>query len=307
MPRSLSGVGLGIQVVLASRTTRLRGLLTAGGVALGVVVLALAASVPHAYSERRAREHASTPVYHGNRGGELRLLDGQTVFDGVSIGENEVQIAGTRSGGPVPLPPGVSRLPAPGEMLVSPEVRRLLRAPGGAELRRRLDARVVGTVGSAGLSGPNDAVIYRGSGELVALDAPVVSRFGSSAPAGSTPVLITLLVIMIVVALLLPVSVFVATAARFGTEERDRRLAAMRLVGADRMTTARIAAGEALFAAAAGLVVGAAGFLAVRAPVAHLDLAGIELFTSDLRPSLPLAVLVAVLVPLSAVAATLTS
>jgi predicted lysophospholipase L1 biosynthesis ABC-type transport system permease subunit len=292
MRRTLSELGLGIQVALASRTTRLRSVLTAGGVALGVAVLALAASVPHAYSARKAREHASTPVLGGTHG-RLRLLTETTSFRGVTIGENAVQITGSRAQGAVPLPPGVTQLPGPGQMVVSPEVRTLLRGPGGEELRRRLGARVVGTVGNAGLSAPHDAVIYRGTTELAALGEPTVIRFGSRGESGPTPVLITLLVIMVVVALLLPVGVFVATAARFGAEERDRRLAAMRLVGADKAATARVAVGESLFGAVAGLVIGAVLFAAV--------------FPSDVLPSLPLAVLVALLVPLSAVAATLIS
>jgi hypothetical protein len=306
MGRAFSELGLGIQVALASRTTRLRTVLTAGGVALGVIVLALAASAPHAYSARKARERAATPVFDGTHG-RLRLLDESTMFDGVTIGENAVQVTGSRAAGTVPRPPGVTHLPGPGEMVVSPEVRRLLRGPGGDELRRRLDARIVGTVGSAGLSDPREAVLYRGSSRLAARKAPTVTRFGAVGDSGPTPVLITLLVIMIVVALLLPVGVFVATAARFGAEERDRRLAAMRLVGADRIATARVAAGESLVGAVVGLVLGAAGFLLVRPPVAHIGVAGVDIFASDLRPSLSFAVLVALLVPLSAVAATLIS
>jgi hypothetical protein len=306
MRRAFSELGIGIQVALASRTTRVRTMLTAGGVALGVIVLALAASVPHAYSARKAREHAATPVFDGTHG-RLRLLTENTMFHGVTIGENAVQVRGSRAGGAVPRPPGVSHLPGPGEMVVSPEVRRLLRGPGGGELRRRLGARIVGTVGPAGLSEPREAVLYRGSSTLEALQTPTVTRFGAVGESDPTPVIITLLVIMIVVALLLPVGVFVATAARFGAEERDRRLAAMRLVGADRVATARIAAGESLLGAGVGLVLGAAGFLIVRPLAAHIGVAGIDVFASDLRPSLPFAVLVALLVPLSAVAATLIS
>jgi hypothetical protein len=306
MTRLGSEFRLGVEVALASRTTRVRSLLTAAGVALGVVVLALAASVPHVYSAHKARQRATSPVFAGTHG-RLRLLAGTTVFHGVTIGENAVQVSGSPADGPVPLPPGVRRLPAPGEIVVSPEVRSLLRGPGGAELRRRLHGRVVGTIGAAGLSAPNDAVLYRGSGTLTAVGAPAVRRFGGGGAAAPTPVLITLLVIMVVVGLLLPVGVFVATAARFGTEERDRRLAAMRLVGADRAATARVAAGESLLGAVVGLLAGAAVFLEVRAPLAHAGLAGIDVFTAGLRPSVGFAVLVALLVPLSAVAATLVS
>lgn len=306
MRRGLAELWLGVQVALASRTTRVRGLLTAAGVALGVVVLALAASAPHVYSAHKARQRATSPVFAGTHG-RLHLLAETTVFHGVTIGENAVQVSGSPADGPVPPPPGVRRLPAPGEIVVSPEVRSLLRGPGGAELRRRLRGRVVATIGAAGLSAPNDAVLYRGSATLTAVGAPAVRRFGGGGAATPTPVLITLLVIMVVVGLLLPVGVFVATAARFGAEERDRRLAAMRLVGADRAATARVAAGESLLGAVVGLLAGAAVFLEVRAPLAHAGLAGIDVFTADLRPSVGFAVLVALLVPLSAVAATLVS
>ena len=52
----------------------------------------------------------------------------------------------------------------------------------------------------------------------------------------------------------MPVAVFIAAAVRFGGEARDRRLAALRLVGADRAATVRVAAGESALGALAGLV-----------------------------------------------------
>jgi hypothetical protein len=304
MRRASAELGLGARLALVSRRTRTRTGLTAAGVALGVAVLLLAASVPHAVSARDARERAATPV--GGARGPLLLLPFDTVFNGVTIAENAVEITGRRDVGSVPLAPGVTRLPGPGEMLVSPEVHRLLAGPHGAELRRRLGARIVGTIGATGLSDPGDALIYRGGLSLSAQGAVPVTGFGA---AGSEPpdVIVTLLTIVIVIALLLPVAVFVATAARFGSEERDRRLAAMRLVGADRLAVARVAAGETLVGAFAGLLVGALVFLAVRPLVAHIGVAGVSVFTADLRPAPWLVVLVAVLVPACAVAATLIS
>lgn len=52
---------------------------------------------------------------------------------------------------------------------------------------------------------------------------------------------IMLLVLVVFVVLLTPVAVFIATAVRFGGERRDRRLAALRLVGSDAAATRRIA------------------------------------------------------------------
>lgn len=303
--RRLPGeLGLAAQIAFASRTTRLRTLLTALGVALGVVVLLIAASVPHAYAARQTRERAAAPVngVHGH----LRMLSQSTIFRGVTITEDAVQISRGAHG--VPVPPGVTRLPGPGEMVVSPEVARLLRGPGGSELRRRLRARVVGTIAPAGVIEPGAALVYRGSDELNAQGIPpTTTGFGvTSSPSVQRP-LITLLVVVIVVALLLPVSMFVASAARFGAEERDRRLSAMRLLGADRAMTARIAAGESLVGVLIGVALGAAAFLVAAPTIARVGIASLSAYPSDLRPSPTLAALVAVLVTASAVAATLIS
>ena len=62
-----------------------------------------------------------------------------------------------------PLPPGVARLPGPGELVVSPALARRLRDP---LLRDRIPGRVVGTIGDAGLVGPAELAYYGGSDTL---------------------------------------------------------------------------------------------------------------------------------------------
>lgn len=79
------------------------------------------------------------------------------------------------------------------------------------------------------------------------------------------------------------------------------RLAALRLLGADRASTARIAAGEALLGAAGGVVAGIALFLALRPFTWRVDIAGICVFNQDVSPSIELAVLAVVLVPAASV------
>jgi hypothetical protein len=300
MSRLRSDLALGGQLALASGSTRLRTALTAAGVAVGVALLLLAASVPHLLSARDARSHSRQPVFATHA--PLRAVDTGTVFRGTTVGGLTMQVTGRGAA----IPPGISRLPGPGEMDVSPALAALLRGPGGAELRGRLRARVVGTIGRAGLGGPDDARYYRGAAHLdAATGAFPVRAFGGPGESGGGGPLISLLVIVIVVALLLPVGVFVATAARFGAEDRDRRLAALRLVGADTLTTTRVALGEALLGAVAGLIAGAVLFVAARPLIPHLGVGGVSVFSSDVQPSVALAVLVAVLVPLSAVLATL--
>ncbi len=297
-----SELGIGARLALGSgASTRLRGALTAAGVAFGVAVLLLAASVPTIITARDARGAARSPR-SGPGPARLRLLETDTTFAGASVTGYTLQPVRADP----PVPPGLSSLPGPGEMVVSPALAGLLSGPGGAELRRRLAARVVGTIRPAGLIAPDEALFYRGSDALAARGViAVVSGFGVPVGPGASSPVDTLLIIVMAVALLLPVGVFIAVAGRFAAEDRDRRLAALRLVGADRAATARIAAGEALPAAIIGLCGGVLLFVAVRPLLQHVTVDGVSVFASDIRPAAWLAALVAILVPLCAVAATL--
>jgi hypothetical protein len=295
-------LGLGARFALAGGgRARWRTALMAAGVALGVVVLLVAASVPrlmHAHDQRAA---AIAPDY-GSGHGSLRLLQSATIFHGRQI--NGIVVQPTRPD--APLPPGVASLPGPGQMVVSPALRSLLLGPGGAELRRRLRARVVGTIGDAGLVSPTDARFVRGTDLLAARGVlPDVPGFGVPVHAGATAPIVTLLVIVSFVALLLPVGAFVVVAGRFGADERDARLATIRLVGADVTATATIAAGEALVGALIGLAAGIGIFAALRPAAQTVSIAGVSVFSTDVRPVPALAALVIVLVPAAAVSATL--
>lgn len=118
------------------------------------------------------------------------------------------------------------------------------------------------------------------------------------------PILVLLTLVMFLV-LLMPVVVFIATAVRFGGERRDRRLAALRLIGSDGGMTRRIAAGEALAGALLGMVLGTGLFLIGRQVAGAVEVLGVSVFPGDLTPSPALAVLVAVAVPTAAVLVTL--
>ncbi|CAM5392695.1 ABC transporter permease OS=Streptomyces tendae OX=1932 GN=GUR47_15560 PE=4 SV=1 [Streptomyces tendae] len=209
-----------------------------------------------------------------------------------------------------PLPPGVEKFPAVGEMVVSPALKKLLESDSGALLRERLPDRVVGTIAEDGLIGSAELAYYRGAEGLAEQISQGrverIDRFGDSEPGeeDSDPVLL-LLVLVVFVVLLMPVAVFIAAAVRFGGERRDRRLAALRLVGSDSRMTRRIAAGEALAGAILGLVFGAAFFMVGRQLAGSAEVFRISVFPSYLNPSPLLALLVAVAVPAAAVLVTL--
>jgi hypothetical protein len=280
-----------------------RTAMTAIGVGLGVAMLLLAAAVPGAWASRDARLDARQPLSTAEAAGpgtEL-VADALTTYREVPVRGELVQPEGPGA----PLPPGLTRLPATGEAYVSPALRELLASDDGVLLRPRVPYKIVGTIGAAGLSGPAELSYYAGNDHLATLTGNHVTSYGLTSPGEPLDPVLTLFVVVIFVVLLLPIGVFVASAVRFGGDQRDRRLAALRLVGADSAMARRIAAGEALAAALLGLLAGGAFFLLGRRIAQLMTLQDISVYASDIHPGWALVALVALLVPVLAVVVTL--
>ncbi|WP_438291969.1 FtsX-like permease family protein [Streptomyces sp. HUAS TT7] len=309
MKRRLHDLGLGIRFALSGgREGWARTLLTAVGVGLGVALLLGAASVPHLVDERANRIHDRQPFSAGSakNTGDLKAsllyATADTEYRDDTIGGKVLRPA---NADPV-LPPGLTSIPAPGTMAVSPALRDLLDSPEGELLRQRLPYEITRTIGDAGLVEPSELYYYAGSATLSAdTGASSAAGFGNIGEREPLDPMLVVLVILICVVLLMPVAIFIATAVRFGSERRDRRLAALRLVGADARTTRWIAGGEALAGAVLGLAIGTLLFLGGAEVLGPLKLWSFGFFPGDLRPVPWLALLVAVAVPALAVAVTL--
>ncbi|MFI9007033.1 FtsX-like permease family protein [Actinosynnema sp. NPDC053489] len=299
MTRWFSDLALGVRLALGGgRTSWVRLALTGAGIGIGVAVLLAASSVTTVLAERDARQAAATPVTTGDGSGDvLYSTFWNTEYRGRSISGRYVKASGPGA----PVPPGVSRVPGDGELVVSPELARLLASPEGELLRARFPQRVVGTVTRAGLNSPHDLLFYAGDATVQESPTAAISAFGGEREERALDPVLTLLLMVGVVALLFPVLVFVGISTRLAGAERDRRLAALRLVGAGAQRVRRIAAGEALLGAVVGLGVGAAVFFTARQFVEGVRLLGISVFVEDLTPSAPTVVLIAVLVPVLAV------
>ncbi|MFJ2746301.1 FtsX-like permease family protein [Streptomyces sp. NPDC087440] len=283
----------------------IRTILTAIGVGCGVTLLLVTSAIPHALSARDHRDSARGEFVGAqslDKPGRDTLLIGTSWSD-----YRDLSIRGRvlRAEGPeAPVPPGLTALPKPGELAVSPALKELLDSPDGDLLKKRLNGPVTAVIGDQGLAGPNELAYYQGSDTLSRNEASRINRFQGFPPEGFDPIL-TLLVLVAFVVLLIPVAVLIATAVRFGGERRDRRLAALRLVGADGRTTRWIAAGEALMGSLFGLVVGAGLFFAARSLAGLITLERISVFPSDLVPTPWLVVLICLAVPAAAVLVTL--
>ncbi|CAL9431617.1 ABC transporter permease [Streptomyces sp. enrichment culture] len=306
-------LALGVRfAVTGGREGWTRALLTAVGVGLGVALLLLTAAVPNLLDGRDRREDARQDNAYAQD--TLRPSDDTLLVAHANSDFRDTDLRGrlVEAEGPnAPVPPGVGELPKPGTMVVSPALKELLESDEGKLLRDRLPYDIVGTIGDPGLIGSQELAWYAGATGLAErLDSPTVMRidaFGADRSQYTEPLdpVLVMLTLVIFVVLLVPVAVFIATAVRFGGERRDRRLAALRLVGSDSRMTRRIAAGEALAGAVLGLVFGTVFFLAGREFAASVELFRVSVFPSDLNPSPLLVLLVAAAVPAAAVAVTL--
>ncbi|MFJ7332189.1 ABC transporter permease [Streptomyces sp. NPDC101116] len=290
-----------------------RALLTAVGVGLGVALLLLTTAIPNALAERDRREEARSDHTFSQQkipkaDDTLVVVDADTTFRDMDVRGRLLEAEGPRA----PLPPGVPAFPATGEMVVSPALKELLASDDGKLLRERLDYRIAGTIGEQGLVGSQELAYFAGGKGLAKLlEGPAsgarIDHFGNDDLGSSDPwdPVLLLLVLVVFVVLLMPVAVFIAAAVRFGGERRDRRLAALRLVGSDSRMTRRIAAGEALAGSVLGLVLGFGFFLLGRQLAASAEVFRVSVFPSYLNPSPVLAVLVALAVPAAAVVVTI--
>jgi ABC-type antimicrobial peptide transport system permease subunit len=298
--------------VAGGRESWTRTLLTAVGVALGVAMLLLAAAVP-AMMDARDDKQAARDISSGDylavpTGSSLLVAQAETTYHGKSVRGVLLRPDGPNAA----IPPGIRELPAAGDMVVSPALKRLLDS--SPLLRERLPYTVTGSIGQAGLLGPAELYYYAGSDRLVARNAmhengnaSRVAGFGHRAGYQVMGAIFSLLLVIVLVVLLLPVAVFIGTAVRLGGERRDRRLAALRLIGADIGSTRRTAAGEALVGALLGLLLGAVFFLLGRQLAATFTVWGISAFPADMTPGTGLTVLVVLAIPVASVAVTMVS
>ncbi|WP_432584608.1 FtsX-like permease family protein [Streptomyces sp. HD1123-B1] len=296
--------------VTGGREGWVRMTLTAVGVGIGVALLLLCTALPNVFAARTQVENARYDNTYSEKtppkaDDTFLIAASDTTWLDDDIRGRLLEPEGKKA----PLPPGVDSFPGKGEMVVSPALKDLLASDGAKLLRERLPYKITGTIGESGLIGSHELAYYAGASGLKLTDFSPVKRlteYGKpdEKPEKTDPVLL-LMVLVVFVVLLTPVAVFIAAAVRFGGERRDRRLAALRLVGSDSHMTRRLAAGEALAGALLGLVIGTGFFLLGRQTLGSGELLGVSVWPSYLDPSPALAALVAVAVPVAAVLVTL--
>ncbi|MEU2046879.1 FtsX-like permease family protein [Streptomyces albidoflavus] len=281
----MNSLALGLRLVVRGpRATQLRFLLMTLGCALGVACLAAALSIPAILAAHDGRA-AGRDVQGGPSSGAL-FLERKDPFGSRPL--TRIFISPPKTGS-VPLPPGVERVPQPGEVVVSPALRDLLAERPG--LKGALPGRVVDTIGPAGLTGPQELYAYVGRtrAQLPADEARPLGGYGNrwTAPDEAAiddgtvaPLRFTLCCLV-----LLPLFVYLSVCVRLSAEARSRRLASLRLLGLSARDTMRVSAVETLCAAAVGAVLGVGLHLLVNAFVAQTGWVGLAWYPADGLPS----------------------
>ena len=307
-------IWLAVRLAFAGgRESLVRLVATAVGVALGATLLLLAAVLYpalHAHDVRRAwtatSAHNVRPAQNPAATDPLLWRLSLDHYDGQVITWVDVAALGPRA----PVPPGLARLPGPGQLAVSPAMDRLLRAAPASLLKDRYPGRVLQTIGNAALAGPGQLIVFVGHAAAQLRGQPwvITVRSIESAPIDVSLTRQGRLVLGIgVIALLAPILVLIATAARLSAARREQRFAALRLVGATPRQVRAMTAVEAALAAIAGAAFGFVLFDLFRRYAAGVNLGGSTFFRSDLRLTPALALLVGLGVPALGVTVALAS
>jgi hypothetical protein len=300
---------LGLRMMFSGgRESLVRMVLMATGVAVGVpLVLLVFTVVPimQNHTDRLAwhRTTVASPPTAPDHALWLAVTDRYAGRDIVRV---HVAALGPRP----PVPPGVERLPGPGEKLVSPALARLMQSVPDDQLDDRYPGRVVGGIGPNGLIMPDElvAIVGHTPEQMRAMRGAIEIRGIERPREGADLVALMGIFGGMVAALVLgPVVVFIVMTTRVGGPRREQRFAAVRLAGGTRFQTAVLAATETAIAAIAGTLLGWLIFRALR-PVAasHVTLGhGMPIFVEDVAVPLAALLLVLIGVPLLAVGTTL--
>lgn len=297
----MNSVQLAWRVLRVDRRTQVSTTLTALGVAVATGLVLLLVSLPFATQARAERTLWQETPYSADKGGHLSVATSTDEVDGQTI--TRVDVAPLDDQASAALPAGIDRLPAPGEMVQSPELAQLAANRPARELADRFGAKPAGLLGMDALMYPEQLVVLVGhTPDTMPINAVELPRLGGDATA-EPDVLLSLLAGVGVVVLLVPSLVLVASASRLTAARRERRLAALRLAGATPAQVTAMVAAETGVAALGGAVIGIAVSPVLHALATWVSWGGGTWFAGDFSLPWYAMVLVALVVPVLVVGA----
>lgn len=277
--------------------------LVGAGVAVGTMLLAVAVGALHGWDEREARIGWRTDVSLGDASGAsaAAIVHVNVRSDRVADRQLDlVDLVDPRPG--TTPPPGLPRMPAPGEMWVSPALAKLLTSLPADQLADRLPpGGPTGTIESSGLRDPDELVAIIGR---AGPDPEAVPVLGFGASPGFGPIEVYRQLTYVAVALLaFPVVSLLGASARLTAARRVERLAMMRLLGASTGQITVVAVTEVTAVATVAALIGVGAQWLLAPALSDISLGGSGWFPDDLRPPLLVAAAIVVGVALLATVA----
>jgi hypothetical protein len=301
---------LGLRLSLhGGREALVRLVLTAVAVAVGVAVLLCVLADFHAFQVSNNRPcwecTASAPRNAAPASEELWNTSAD-FYQGQTIERLDVAALGPHA----PVPPGISRLPGPGQYYASPALAALLRTVPRDELGARYPGTLAGTIGDQALTGPDELVIFIGYSPSHLAALPGTMRVDQIAAAPGKQVWSSYFryaFAVSVLAVLFPILILIGTATRLSAARREERFAAMRLVGATPAQISVIASVDAIVSALLGVLLGFGVFALVQPALANAALIGTRYFAFNVTPTAAGYIAMLVAVPLASAIASLMS
>jgi len=286
----------------AGRAGLLRSALMSLGTALGVAFLAALLGVPGLLDAEAVRKGNRTAVVAEDpeHAEGLPTIAGEL---GSWRGEPLTRMYVDAEGNTGPAPPGLERLPQPGELFLSPRLAKMYEAD--PRLRATFDGSPAGIVQDAGLAAPDELIAYSGVARQSSdAGADPFTGFGvhGLAGAGVDPATVRLVSSAVALLVLVPVVVFLWVCTRLSAATRARRLAALRLIGMGEPQLRLVSAVESVAYSLPGALLGLGLFLGAEYALAGV-IPGFHWFPEDYHPSLLTWLLCLVGVPFLAVLA----
>ena len=304
---------LGLHLTARSgREPLVRLLLTAAAVAIGVAIMLCVMADFNAF-----RAASSRPSWESTQGRTLaagyaaaRDAELWNYSDDIYRGQTIERLDVAALGPGAPVPPGVTRLPGPGQYDASPALAALIRSAPPGQLGHRFPGHLTGTIGDRALTGPDELVIYVGyhPAQLAGLPATtLVSHIATAAARQVWTPYFRDAFFAGAIAFLLPILILLGTATRLAAARREERYAALRLVGATNEQIGVISSVDAVVSALLGTVLGIGGYLLVQPELARTAITSARYFSAAVTPSVTGYLVVLIGVPVASAISSLVS
>lgn len=182
------------------------------------------------------------------------------------------------------------QIPKNGTYLISPKLENIIKSNGGLKQRLGLSQeKMAGLIPDDFLQSPDDLIVFSGM-DAASKQSPDTMKLTSLLSvqefAKSVSVAKIILVVIGTITLLFPVMMLISIASQLGSMQKERRYAAMRLVGATKRQINRIITTESLITALVGIALGTGLFYLVRPLYGNVTLGGERFFMEDINISL---------------------